>query len=99
MSLCKGLGVHFYRSKHNVMSCPPDISSDFIMPSTGNKSFECSEWFYFDENGTEFCRPICGEISPKSLGLQIVEKAAVCMGFVACVIMFILALTVQRKSL
>ena len=65
----------------------------------GSNQFICSEGFFFDENETRLCRPICGEINPKHIGLQVLENVAICVCFIASVLMFILALTVQRDSL
>ena len=59
----------------------------------------CSEGFYFDENGTNLCRPTCGEFFPASLSAQIIQRTALAISFITSVLMFILALTVQREVL
>ena len=59
----------------------------------------CSEGFYFDENGTNLCRPTCGEFFAPSLSAQIIQRTAVTISFITSVLMFILALTVQREVL
>ena len=59
----------------------------------------CSEGFFFDENVTNLCRPVCGEFNPTPYGVEILEKISVCIGFLASVILIVLALTVQKKTL
>ena len=78
--------------------------NDQIIPSLGNQSsgddiLECAEGFFFDENRTELCRPTCGEFGTTPLSVQIVEDVCVCICFIASIIVFIMALTVQRDSL
>lgn len=78
------------------------VTAPHVHEDPGHSSqlaYECSEGFFFDENGTRLCRPICGEINPKHIALQVLENASVCACFVASVLMFALALTVQRDSL
>lgn len=59
----------------------------------------CSEEFFFDENVTNICRPICGELNPVPLGVQILYKISVVIGSIAAVTVIILALAVQREKL
>ena len=78
--------------------------NDQIIPSLGNQSsgddiLECAEGFFFDENRTELCRPTCGEFGTTPLSVQIVEDVCACICFIASIIVFIMALTVQRDSL
>ena len=79
--------------------------NDQVMPSTGNQSFEedieldCLEGFFFDKNVSNLCRPICGEFNPTPLVVTIVEDVFIVACFIASIMMFILALTVQRKTL
>ena len=58
----------------------------------------CSDGFFFDENVTNLCRPTCGEFNPTSIGIQIVHRGAISISFIASVLMFILALAVQRET-
>ena len=82
-----------------------DLNDQVMPPSTGNQSsgddiqLDCIESFYFDENVTRLCRPICGEFSPVPLAVTIVEDILTIMSFIATIVMFILALTVQRDKL
>ena len=59
----------------------------------------CSEGFFYDQNGTGFCRPKCGEFGYKQLGIVVPEIIASCISLIASVIMFTLALTYQRSTL
>jgi hypothetical protein len=68
------------------------------MPTTNVSQIVCSEGFYF-ENVTNLCRPTCGEVFVASIGVQVVERTAISISFVASVVVFVLALTVQREML
>lgn len=81
----------YEESNHTITAHPDGYSY-------GNQ-LVCSDGFYFDEDETRLCRPICGEINPKHIGLQILENASICICFIASVLMFILALSVQKDSL
>ena len=61
---------------------------------------ECLEDFYFDANGSELCRPICGEYdpTPSSLHLIVISRASFILGVIASVFVFLIALIVQRDS-
>ncbi len=62
-------------------------------------SDECSEGFFYDHNGTEFCRPECAGFGRIKNGLVILERVAICIGLVSAVAMFVLALSIQKKTL
>ena len=62
-------------------------------------SLDCSDEFFYDENGTGLCRPLCGRLNQKPLGTKILRPVSACVGIISAVIVFILALTVQRESL
>ena len=66
---------------------------------SGNQTDQliCSEGFYFDVNATNLCRPTCGEFFPVGFASLIIIRSAVSISFVASVVMFILALTIQRE--
>ena len=65
----------------------------------------CSEGFFFDNedsngrNATNTCKPACGEFLRKPRAQQFFENLGVCGSLVAGVLMFIIATTVQRKTL
>ena len=65
----------------------------------------CSQGFFLDDedqngrNATNTCRPACGEFLRKPLALIIFEDLAIIGSIIACVLMFIMAATVQRKQL
>ncbi len=59
----------------------------------------CSEGFYFDENGTDVCRPRCGEFLHEPLAVIISEVTATCVGLISSVTLIVLALTLQRDTL
>ena len=63
--------------------------------SSSGSSVECSEGF----NGTDVCRPVCGEANSRSFAAQIIEIVSASLGLIACVGMVLYALTVQRHSL
>ena len=77
--------------KNNVSDLRPDDQDP--------KRLVCSEGFFFDENATQLCRPICGEFNRLPLSVQIVEQMCVCICFIGSIMLFIMALTVQRESL
>ena len=64
-----------------------------------NLHLNCSEAFFFDENVTNRCRPICGEFSTIPLGALIIERGALVIGFIAAATVLVLAVTVQRDTL
>ena len=80
-------------------------TSDTSQPSTvaADNLFSdqllCSEGFFFDENGTGFCRPECGEFMRAPTGIVTVELVTICISIAASVLMFILAMTCQRSIL
>ena len=59
----------------------------------------CNEGYFFDENDTKLCRPTCGVVGYKSLGLIVVERIAICICFVASVVQLVVAVTVQRDTM
>ena len=75
----------------------PDL--EFTDNSSSNIP-ECLEDFYFDTNGSELCRPICGEYdpTPSSLHLIVISRASFILGVIASVLLFLIALIVQRDS-
>lgn len=82
-----------------------DQTSTIASPSQDNQSSisnrtQCSAGFEVDENGTNLCIPICGEFNPTSSVTvrNILEKVFTSLGFTSSVIIFVLALTVQRES-
>jgi hypothetical protein len=68
------------------------------MSTTNVSQIVCSDGFYFD-NVTNLCRPTCGEVLVVPIGVQVVERTAISISFVSSVVVFILALTVQRDVL
>ena len=86
------------------MTNTSDLNDQVMPPSTGNQSsgdakLNCLKGFYFDENVTRLCRPICGEFNPTPLPIRIIEEAFIYMCFIGSIVMFIQALTVQRDKL
>ena len=94
--------------------CHSDIRlsvSDPLNGTTGNDTssgngmvnvelfLNCSDGFFFDENMTEICIPECGEFNPRYDAVVYIEEIAVFVGFVAAIILLILAFTFLRKSL
>ncbi len=77
--------------------------SNQITTSPGNQNDTlakfCSGGFFFDENVTNLCRPICGETNPLPLAIVITQRVSIIIGVIASLVVFILALTVQKKSL
>lgn len=65
----------------------------------------CSEGFFLDDedtngrNATNLCKPACGEFLRKPVVQIVFEDIAICGSIIACVLMFIMATTVQRKTL
>jgi hypothetical protein len=72
---------------------------------SGFDNIMCSEGFFLDDedrngrNATNTCKPACGEFLRKPLAQQFFENLGVCGSLVAGVLMFIMASTVQRKTL
>ena len=64
-----------------------------------DEPLECPNGLFYDQNGTGICRPECGQFRRSSLVVEFFQILSVCTGFVASVIMFILAFTLQRKTL
>ena len=62
-----------------------------------SQPLECAEGFFYDQNGTGLCRPECGQFQKFSLAVVKIEQASIVTGFVASVVMAILALTYLRK--
>ena len=56
----------------------------------------CSQGFFLAGN---FCLPACGEFLRKPDVQIVFEDIAICGSIIACVLMFIMATTVQRKTL
>ena len=77
----------------------PNVSNVLTSYNESNEPLMCSEGFYYDQNGTGFCRPKCGIFGYKKLGIVIPERIALCISLIASVIMFILALTYQKSTL
>ena len=76
------------------------VTATTLQPfSSDDEPLMCSEGFFFDQNGTGFCRPECGEFRRTPLNLVIIERVFVSTSLVASVIMFIMASTFQRKRL
>ena len=65
----------------------------------------CSQGFFLDDedrngrNATNLCKPACGEFLRKPVVQVVFEDIAICGSLIACVLMFIMACTVQRKTL
>ena len=88
---------------------PPINVEDFTNQTTAssdNQSYsnttpnrlECSDGFYFDENGSRLCLPACGEWDPfPFVTYSILVSTIVCL--VSSMVMIGLALTVQRDKL
>lgn len=56
----------------------------------------CVEGSYLDVNDTGICRPTCGEFMKREIALK---QIAFVLGFISCIMIFILALTIQRDAL
>ena len=70
--------------------------------SSDDQPIECDEGFFQDLNATGLsCRPECGRFAYLRVPLVevILEQAAICIGFIAFVIVLILALTLQRNTM
>ena len=80
------------------MSLVPAMTS-MIQSSSSDQPLVCSEGFFYDQNGTGLCRPECGQFEHASSGLVILERVSICIGLTVSVVMFFLALTLQRKTL
>ena len=76
---------------------PTNITPTANQTSPGDK-LVCSDGFFFDENVTNFCKPTCGELNLQPIGVM-VQRGAVSISFIASILMFILALTVERETL
>ena len=76
-----------------------EITANSSQDRTSNITLVCSEQFFFDENDTQLCRPICGEFNQKSTSKRVIDLLAACVGLIAAVGVVIIALTVQRKEL
>lgn len=61
----------------------------------------CSDGFYLDDgqNGTNTCRPDCGQFLKKPFVRQFFENTAICVSIIASITVFVLAVTVQRKTM
>ncbi len=59
----------------------------------------CSEGYFFDANGTGLCRPECGQLQLAEIGLVIIVQVCGGIGLVTFVLMIVLAVTIQRKTL
>ena len=74
----------------------------FEKESTNNSNgqpLECSNGFFYDQNGTGLCRPECGKFRKTELGRLAIEGIAVGASLVASVMMFILACKFQRTKM
>ena len=67
--------------------------------NSSNNTIVCADNFYHDENGTNLCRPICGEFDPSSLPAVVLLMVSIGICPVASIIMFIMALVFQRNTL
>ncbi len=88
--------AYMYAGNSSMVLPEPNASTSH---NESNEPFVCSEGFFYDQNGTGFCRPKCGEFGYKQLGIVIPERIAMCISLIASVIVFILALTYQRSTL
>ena len=94
--------------------CPAEISGwqvcmcyniEACVSHSDSANITCSEGFFFDDedsngrNATNTCKPACGEFLRKPLAQEFFENLGVCGSLVAGVLMFIIATTVQRKTL
>ena len=65
----------------------------------------CSRGFFFDDedkngrNATHTCKPACGEFIRKPVAQEFFENLGVCGSLIAGVLIFIVATTIQRKTL
>ncbi len=65
----------------------------------------CSQGFFLDDedrngrNATNTCKPACGDFLRKPLVQIVFEDIAICGSIIACVLLFLMAFTVQRKTL
>ena len=90
---------------NNYCSNTTDISNQstasFVHENQSSINLECSDGFYFDENRTELCRPICREFIPiQSLDTwAILDKVSIIQAGVVCAAIFITAVTVKRHTL
>jgi hypothetical protein len=64
-------------------------------------SRNCSEGFFFDENASGICRPICGEFSFNTVpqASLIFYKIGIIASAITTVVVIILSVTVQRLKL
>lgn len=82
----------------NITGFPPQADTPLDNP-LNDQPLTCPNGFFHDSNGTGICRPECGHFQSLSLFPLILERMSVCVGFIASVIMIVLALTLQRKTL
>lgn len=69
-----------------------------MTPGNQLQSSDCSDGFFLDAD-INICRPTCGEFFPTPLVIQIIIDIFIVVCIIASVIVFILALTLLRKSL
>lgn len=92
-------------SNSSTMAGFMDVMKNASMTDNGTDNITCSRGFFLDDedrngqNATNTCKPACGEFLRKPLAQQFFENLGVCGSLVAGVLIFIMATTVQRKSL
>ena len=77
----------------------PTSSAGLENDSADNLPLECAENFFFNENGSAICVPICGEFSFIKREIRIFNKVVVSVCFIASVTMIVITLTIQRKKM
>ena len=77
---------------------PSSNTTDGQNASNSNDQLVCGEGFFFDENGTDSCRPTCGEFNPLPYSIVVTLRLFIAVCLAASVIMFVLVV-IQRKTL
>ena len=97
----ENIAVHVIAGLSKSLNTTPFFGNQTTISSPGQQrdQLNCSKDFFYDENVTNFCRPICEQFTPIPLGAQVLEHAAIVTAFIFSIIMFILALTVHRDLL
>ena len=80
------------------MSAPNSGMTGGLNASNSSDPLVCGEGFFFDENGTNLCRPTCGEFNPLSYGIVLTLRLFIAVCLAASLIMFVLVV-IQRKTL
>ena len=71
------------------------LANEFEFNDTGSME-PCPEDFYYDENGTQLCQPICGKFLARDATVQ---RVVISIGFVLSVLMLFLVVPLQRETL